>query len=176
MATYVALLRAVNVSGKNKLRTADLRDAVCEAGFENVRTYVQSGNLIVDAKAMTRRKVEPVIHGVIADSFGLDVPVVVRTAKQWRSVLDKRHFGELDVKHRYVMFFEKKPTVAAVNRLAEIPAGEDSYRIDGTELYLCLPTGAGRTRLTNKAIEAKTGVAGTTRNWRSVTKIGELLG
>ena len=175
MATYIALLRAVNVSGKNKLPMADLREAVAEAGFDNVRTYVQSGNVVVDAKGSTARKIEKAMHELIAASFGLDVPVVARTAKQWREVLKTKHYASVDLKRRYVMFLDKKPAAAAVGRLAEIAAGEDSYVVDGTEIFLDLPTGAGKTKLTNKAIESKLGVAGTTRNWRSVTKISELL-
>ena len=79
------------------------------------------------------------------------------------------------MKRHYVMFLEEKPSASAVRRLEEIAAGEDSYVVDGTEIFLDLPTGAGKTKLTNKAIESKLGIAGTTRNWRSVTKIGELL-
>lgn len=175
MATYVALLRAVNVSGKNKLPMAELREAVTGAGFDNVRTYVQSGNVVVDAKGSTARRIERAMHELIAAAFGLHVPVVARTGKQWREVLKTQSFASVEMKRRYVMFLEKKPSASAVRRLEEIAAGEDSYVVDGTEIFLDLPTGAGKTKLTNKAIESKLGIAGTTRNWRSVTKIGELL-
>lgn len=176
MATFVALLRGVNVSGKNKLPMADLRSAAESAGFENVRTYVQSGNLIVDSTG-TAKSIAERVRGLIESGFGLDVPVIVRTARQWAKIAETNPYAAdgVEPKQLYVAFVDRKTKAADGKTLDTIKLGDDTYSLSGTEVFLNLVSGAGRTKLTNNAIENKLNTVATTRNWRTVHKILEML-
>ncbi|MFK7817372.1 MAG: DUF1697 domain-containing protein [Planctomycetaceae bacterium] len=176
MATFVALLRGVNVSGKNKLPMADLRAAVESAGFSNVRIYLQSGNVVVDSKG-SAKSIGQQIHQLIDDNFSLDVSVLVRTARQWHQVAASNSYFEagIDPKRLYVTFTGRKTKSSDKKRLDTIKLGEDRYSLHGSEIYLDLVSGAGRTKLTNNAIEKKLEVVATTRNWRTVQQILAML-
>lgn len=176
MATFVALLRGINVSGKNKLPMAELRAATESAGFDNVRTYVQSGNLIVDAPG-TAKTVASRIHDLIEAEFGFDIPVIVRTAKQWSTIAESNPYTERGTEpgQWYVAFVDRRTRADDAKSLDTIKLGDDTYVLSGTEIYLDLVSGAGRTKLTNNSIEARLKTSVTTRNWRTVGKILELL-
>lgn len=177
MSTFVVLLRGVNVSGKNKLPMADLRAATAAAGFENARSYIQSGNLVVDAKNSSAKQVASRINELISDEFGLDVPVIVRTPTQWRAVADSNpHLAEgVDSRQLAVAFLNRRTRAGDAGKLDTIKLGDDRYVLSGSEIYLDLVSGAGRTKLTNAAIEKKLGVIATSRNLRTIAKIDAML-
>lgn len=177
MSTFIALLRGINVSGKNKIPMADLRSHIVSAGFEDVRTYVQSGNLLVSCKGGSVARVRDEVHQVIESEFGFHIPVMVRTPKQWRSVVaGNPYLAEgIDTKRLYVAFLDRKSKPTDAAKLDTIKLGPDGYSLAGSEIYLDLPSGAGRTKLTNAAIEKKLGVVATTRNWRTVGQIDSML-
>lgn len=175
MPQWVALLRAVNVSGRNTLKMADLREACGAAGFRDVRTYVQSGNLVLEGAQRSAAKVAGTIEQTLRDSFDLDVAVLVRSAAQWAAVIqDRPTFGSGDVANLYVAFMNQTVSPSRAEALSEV-RGADAYAVAGSELYLDLVSGAARTKLTNAAIEKKLGVVSTSRNWRTVGRIQEML-
>lgn len=176
---YLALLRGVNVAGRNKLGMAALRTLAAGLGHTNVRTYLQSGNLVFDSA----RDGGPVVAGdlerAIADELGLAVTVLVRGLPDLERVLAADPYGdrETDQTRRLVTFLAHEPDPARVAAMV-VPAGETAdYTVLGRELYLHCPDGYGRTRLTNAHVEKKLGVPATTRNWRSVAALhGYLAG
>ena len=175
VARYAALLRAVNVGGR-KLPMADLRTALGEAGFEDVATYVQSGNVVLRSEAGAAA-VEGRMERLIADSFGLETRVLVRTHDELEAVAAANPYPEVTEGRRlHVVFLDGAPDAAAVDRIDPERSPGDRYAVVGRELYLHLPDGAGRTKLTLDYLERRLGVAGTARNWNTVLKLVELTG
>jgi uncharacterized protein (DUF1697 family) len=169
---YVALLRAVNVGGRNKVPMAKLRDALHDCGYDDATTYIQSGNVVLtSASAAT-----DVIDGVqrcIHDTFGFDVDVMVRSAAQLSGVLGHNPFltDDADPKTLHVGFFDAEPEADAVTELkirAAEAFGDDELAVAGTEIYLHYPNGSGRSKMSGAALERLLGVRVTARNWRTV--------
>lgn len=176
MKSYVALLRAVNVSGQNKVPMAELRAHLGQAGYQDVTTYVQSGNLVLCAPATPEPKLVGDLEREIRRSFGLTITVLVRTKDQLREIRSANPFLKrgADTGSLYVTFLATKPSAARVKDLATKTVGPDEAIGRGREIFLCCPDGYGRTKLTNAFFERQLGMKATTRNWKTVTKLLEL--
>jgi uncharacterized protein (DUF1697 family) len=174
--SYVALLRAVNVSGQNKVAMADLRAKLSRAGYEDVVTYVQSGNVVLKAPATPEAKLVGDLERQIRKGFGLTVTVLVRTADQLRQIRAADPFVKrgADTGSLHVTVLATKPTAAQVKVLASKTAGPDEAIVRGREVYLHCPGGYGRTKLNNSFFERHLGTEATTRNWNTITKLIEL--
>lgn len=178
MPAFVALLRAVNLGPHNKIGMADLKRLAEGCGFSAVRTLLQSGNLLFEAKSQTSGKLEKLLEGALADAIGLKTPIVVRSAADWRGVLDENPFGKeakADPSHLVVMPLKAKPETGAVDALVSAIVGRERVELVGQQLYLVYPDGIGHSKLTSSLIEKKLGVSGTGRNWNTAQKIAALL-
>jgi uncharacterized protein (DUF1697 family) len=174
VTTYVALLRGINLAGRRKVAMPDLREALAEAGFEDVATYIQSGNIVLNSgKPATRLRTE--LEKVIEDRFGFAVPVILRSRKQLDSVIAANPFPEpSDPRLLHVVFLEKAASAAAVKKLAASATGSDEVKSVGKELYLNTPDGFGRSKLAAALAKDPSGITGTARNWRTVLKLAEM--
>jgi uncharacterized protein (DUF1697 family) len=176
MQTYVALLRAINLGSRNKISMADLRKLFETLGSEDVQTYVQSGNVVFRNRIRSASEVERSIEERINRDLRLDVTVLVRTAAQLVKVVAGNPFakGGTDPKTLHVTFLADSADRSRVRDLDPQRAGPDEFRVQTREIFLHCPNGYGRSRLTNAYFEKRLGVAATTRNWRTVTKLAEL--
>jgi uncharacterized protein (DUF1697 family) len=176
-ATHLALLRGINVGGKNKLPMKDLLDMFVEAGCKDVRTYIQSGNVVFNASPRVFSRVADQITTMIAGRFGYRTPVILQTAPQLRDVLSGNPFltAETNEKALYVMFLAHTPTPADIDKLDPDRSPGDSFIVRGQVVYLHLPNDVAGTKLTNAYFDSKLGTIGTSRNWRTVTKLLELM-
>jgi uncharacterized protein (DUF1697 family) len=172
VATYAALLRAVNLGARNRVAMADLRALVEELGGKDVRSYVQSGNVVFRHPGGAARIVTA-LEQAIAREFDLEITVVVRSAAQLARVVQANPFDPAGL---YVSFLASAPRRAAVRELVKADHGPDRIAVKGKEVYLCLPGGYGQSRLNNAFLERKLGVRATLRNWRTVTAVAELAG
>ena len=176
MPRYAALLRGINLGSTNRVSMPDLRSALAEAGFDDVATYVQSGNIVLSgprsADEVARR-----VERVVAERFGLDVPVVVRTARQIVAVVDLNPLGDVatDLKRYQVSFLAEKPPRGLLGRLEEVAAPEERVDVHGREIYAWHPAGVARSKLWALLAGTQLGVTATARNWITVTKLRELL-
>jgi uncharacterized protein (DUF1697 family) len=171
MPAYVALLRAVNVGGRT-VTMQTLRDALSAAGFANVRTYVQSGN-VVFRHSQSAVAVAELAEHVIRNATGLDVPVIVRTAHQLSKVVDGNPFVACGADPRYCHVTFLRDAVAP--KTIDVARGApDEFAIRGREVYLHTPNGYGRTKLNNALFERALGTIATTRNWNTVTKLADM--
>jgi uncharacterized protein (DUF1697 family) len=173
---YAVLLRAINVGGRNQVPMPWLREALTDAGYGDVATYVQSGNVVLstsDAAAAVTKKV----NGVIKDEHGLDIDVVVRSKAQLAAVVKNNPFPEHadDQKALHVTFLEAKPTAAKVKALDPSEFAPELFAIRGSELYLWFPLGYGRSKMATAPWAKRLGVKGTDRNWRTVLTLLEML-
>jgi uncharacterized protein (DUF1697 family) len=172
---YIALLRGINVSGKRKIKMADLR-AMCEKmGLQAVQTYIQSGNIIFEDSEEDTAVLEKSLRAEIETTFGFEVPVMVMTQAYLQQVAERNPFlqknEELDTKLLHVTFLATEPLEDLVKVLKEKDYGTDEFEVIGNRVYLYFPNGYGRTKLTNAVFEKKLQVAATTRNWRTVGKL-----
>jgi uncharacterized protein (DUF1697 family) len=175
--THVALLRGINVGGKNKLPMSDLTAMFTAARCDNVRTYIQSGNVIFDAAPGAASKVAGVITARIASRFGYRTPVVMRTQKELEDVIRQNPFlkAGADETALHVMFLADLPDAGRVRDLDPDRSPPDRFIVRGREVYLQLPSGVGRSKLTNDYFDTKLATTSTGRNWRTVTKLLELM-
>lgn len=167
---YVALLRGVNVGGKNKISMPDLRAAVESAGFDDVSTFIQSGNVLFSGP----RGVKPAaVESAISGAFGIDVTVMLRTADDLARVIERNPFRQSDPAKLHVGFMTAEPPSAVVTDLDGERFAPEEFVIRGLELYLHLPNGMGRAKLP-PYLDRRLGVATTVRNWNTVNKLLEL--
>ena len=176
-ATYLALLRGINVGGKNKLLMRDLSEMFSNVGCEDVRTFIQSGNVIFRSSPALSAGIPGLIASQIAESFGYRTPVVLRTAEQLGVVIRKNPFLELGAAEEtlHVLFLADLPGPDLVNELDPHRSTPDTFVVRGREVYLHLPNGVARSKLTNDYFDSKLATTSTGRNWRTVTKLFELM-
>jgi len=177
MTTYVALLRGINVGGHTKVAMEDLRKLFAALGHGDARTYIQSGNVIFAAPGAEPSRLAKAIEKRIAQDLGVRVIVLLRTGDDLAEVLGHNPFSgrESDPTKLLVTFLAEAPGRERVAKLDK-PAGEPAeFEVAGREVYLHCPNGYGRTKLNNAYIEKRLGVPATTRNWRVVTKLAELM-
>lgn len=179
MTTHVALLRAVNLGGHNKVAMADLRRLLTELGFSGVRSLLQSGNLVFDARGHTSTRLEQLLETAASERLGLDTEFFVRTAREWSAIAAGNPFprdAKRDPARLLVMFLKRAPARGAVMALRRGLSGREALRARGKHVYIFYPDGIGRSRLTNTVIETRLGTRGTGRNWNTVRKLAALLG
>jgi len=176
MRRMVALLRAVNVGGR-KLPMAELRALCGKLGWRDVATYIQSGNLVFTAAGKSEA-IEKALEQAIAEGFGLDVPVVVRTAAQWADYPSRNPFAKAarDEPNRLILLLSKSPPATGAEDViqARATAGEIVKRA-GDALWIHFPEGAGTSKLTPSLIDRAIGSPATSRNHNSVMKLKEML-
>ena len=174
--THVALLRAINLGRRNKVSMADLRTLFATLGAEDVTTHLQSGNVVFASGGASLAELTQTIEEAIRREFGLDVTVVVRTGAEFGRISSGNPFAERGAEpaQLHVTFLAGKPDGARVRAVQRERTEPDEFRIAGREVYLHCPNGYGKTKLTNAYFEKRLGVAATTRNWNTVTKLAEL--
>jgi uncharacterized protein (DUF1697 family) len=169
--TLVALLRGVNVGGKVKVPMAELREELADLGLKDVVTYIQSGNVVFRTG---EKDVGAAIEKRIEAKYGLNVSVILRTLPELRRIAKRNPFPRADKSRLHVVFLAGKPKARAELEPERSPG--DEFAVKGREVYLHLPNGAGRTKLTLDYLERRLGVAGTQRNWNTLLKLVELAG
>ena len=176
MTTYVALLRGVNVGGRARIEMAALRKLVADLGHSNVKTYVQSGNVIFRSSDEQPAQVAREIEGRIARDLGVGTTVLLRSADELAHVVANNPFlaREDDLAKFHVTFLADAPDPDRAARLAPPPGQPEELALVGREVYLRYPNGYGRSKLNHAYIERHLGVAATNRNWNTVTRLCEL--
>jgi uncharacterized protein (DUF1697 family) len=172
MAQHILLLRGINLAARNRIAMADLRGVLEEAGFDHVRTYLQSGNVVLSSDAQAddiARKTER----LIAKLFDLDVPVIVRSRAQLAKVVERNPLKAIanNPKRYQVSFLETKPTREVVRRVEEAAVAHEQVVAIGREIYAWHPDGIGRSRLWTLLAGQRLGITATARNWTTVTNL-----
>jgi uncharacterized protein (DUF1697 family) len=165
---WVALLRGVNLGARNKVPMAELRAKLEDTGYGDVRTYIASGNVLLDCPA-GRKALGSDLERLVLDAFAVTTVVILRRPKELAAAVEAHPFD--DPSDTHVAFLAKRPTKAAASRLE---ADEPGAVIMGAELYLRLPRGVQGSRLSNARIESLLGVPATLRNWRTVVALSKL--
>ncbi len=177
MRRYAALLRGVNVSGRNTVGMAELRARLVDLGYRDVTTYIQSGNVVFGAPTGGESALVAAIEAEIRRAFKLEVGVLIRSPAQLRRIGTTNPFLQRadDRSALHVTFLAETPPRAKGRELSARPAGPDDCVIIGREIYLRCPGGYGKTKLNNTYLERVLGTRATTRNWKTLLKLRELV-
>ena len=169
---YVALLRGINVAGKNPVPMKELAALFEKAGAGDVVTYIQSGNVVFTATEALARKLPSWMAKQIPATFGCKSPVIVRSHDELQEIASHNRFSHDDPTRLLVMFLDSTPkNVAKLDAKRSPP---DQFAVVGQDVYLFCPNGYGRSKLTNDYFDRTLGVVSTVRNWRTVLKLLEM--
>lgn len=177
MPIYISMLRGINVGAHKRIKMDRLRTSFEALGFEQVRTYIQSGNVIFKTSKLSAPALSKRIEERILQDFGFGVSVVVRTADEMAKAVKNNPFLKergLDLERLHVMFLSDALPSAALNKLAELTAAPDRSCCVGAEIYLHLPKGTAESSLMKSPLDRLLSVVTTTRNWRTVNTLHQM--
>ena len=174
MNRYIAMLRGINVGGHKKIKMVDLKAYIMEIGFDNVETYIQSGNIVFqsDLDVATTRDA---IQNKIEEKYGWEVPTIIRTQTELKSVIERNPFSDEQLDRLCVTFLSGLPDQELVNSLREISYEPEEFIIEGRDIYFYSPLGFAKAKMSNNLFENKLKVNATTRNWKTVNKLLEMV-
>jgi uncharacterized protein (DUF1697 family) len=174
METFISILRGINVSGHKMIKMKALQELYETLGFCNVKTYIQSGNVIFASVPMETGKLEKLISEGIMQLFGFEVPVIVMERGALKNVSANNLFiskrGE-DITKLHVTFLSMEPEKNLVDKIRKEEYFPDEFYTKGRAVYLYCPQGYGNTKLSNTFFEKKLQVQATTRNWKTVLEL-----
>lgn len=177
MPTYLALLRAVNVSGRNKLPMKELRDRMEASGYGNVRTYIQSGNVIFDHPSEDERGLRSAIADLLLAEFSVKSPVVLRSHAELAETVANCPFTveAAEEKFFHVMFLGDAPSDDQIASLDPNRSPEDRWLVRDRDIYIHYKGGVAESKLTNAYFDSKLKTVSTGRNWRTVNTLLGML-
>ncbi len=175
--SYLALLRGINVGGKHLVPMKELTAICAGAKCSDIHTYIQSGNVIFRASGEAAKTLPALLTKRIEERFGFPVPVILRNADELAQVLRENPFLKADFQEQtlHVYFLRDLPTAAAVKMLDENRSAPDRFHVRDRHIYLHLPNGMGRSKLTNTYFDSKLSTVCTARNWATVQKLYEMM-
>lgn len=178
VGTWIVLLRGINVGGRNRLPMVELRAIMEGLGCRSVQTYIQSGNVVFQATDAVIDGLPGRLAAAILEHVGLTVPVVLRSAGAlWEIEAGNPFLGEgVDPAHLHVAFLAEEPDAGCVAALDPARSPGDRFVVRGSEVYLHLPHGVARTKLTNAWLDRALGTTSTVRSWKTLGKLVELAG
>ncbi len=178
MAKYISILRGINVGGNRKILMKDLKSLFEKLSFSNVKTYIQSGNVIFESdQKVLNTDLEQSIQQEITETFGFDVPVIVRTAEECKESVDNNPFCKepnADIDRLHLTFLKEIPSPELLEKIKLFQFLPDRYEIIGKDVFIFCAAGYGTSKLTNPFFESKLKVRATTRNWKTVMKLHEM--
>jgi uncharacterized protein (DUF1697 family) len=181
MPVYLALLRGINVSGQKIIKMEDLRKRMDAAGYKNVKTYIQSGNVVFESAEKSKSVLAKAFESFLMKEYGYEVTVFILDAEDVERAIDNNPFvkgrveEEPGFKKLYVTFLSGEPSAEAIEKLRKAPIGEDEIEIIGDILYFKLFSKASESRLSNSLIESKLKLRATTRNWNTTLKLLSMM-
>jgi uncharacterized protein (DUF1697 family) len=178
MATHLAFLRGINVGGKNLVSMAELRRLLETLGFTNVKTLLQSGNVVFDGGRKSSASLESLLERKTKKKLGVAVDFHVRTASEWQAIIANNPFSaeaKRDPSHLLVMLMKSAPEPKNVTALQAAIQGPEYVHFDGRQGYLVYPAGIGTSKLTVAIMDRILGHRGTARNWNTVMKLAGMI-
>jgi len=171
MYTYIVLLKGINVGGHKKVPMAALRDILSRVGFENVKTYIQSGNVILQTQEQNPETIEQIVTETLLKHFGFEVQVLVKTRKQLKYIFEQSPFPVGKIEKSYFMMLHDTPDDEQVRLASEkVYEGEAYYIIDNCIYYFC-DKGMGQAKFNINFFERKLGTFATARNYNTMLKL-----
>ena len=177
MNSYIILLRGINVSGKNIIKMIELKELLENNHFKDVKTYIQSGNIILKTNELTSIETQTKIHSLIKAKFNLNVPVLVLKKENLESTyLNNPYLKENNRNDsKFLITFIERPLNESDNNIIlKVNSKNDEFKIGEKCIYLYCPDGYGKTKFTNNLFESKLKTTASTRNLKTLNKLIEL--
>lgn len=174
MERYVALMRGINLLHHKRISMPDLAALFTDVGCREVRTYIQSGNVVFAAPKKVVTALPRTLPEALQRNHGFSAAVVLRSGAEMQAVLAGWPFAEVEENHQHVMFLDGVPTAAAIATLDPNRSPGDEFRVVGREIYLRLPNGVGNSKLNNQFFDSRLKMTSTGRNWRTVRALAEM--
>ena len=177
MKTYIALLRGINVSGQKNIRMADLKAHLEELGWEGIRTYIQSGNIVFKSANGNPVELSQKIKQKLQDKYGFEVPTLVLEPPELLHIVRNNPFTRdpaIQQDSLYVTFLFDMPRADLTRKLQELKQPNEQFEFDDKIIFLYYPDGYGRAAMNNNAFEKRLKIEATTRNWKTVNKLYEI--
>lgn len=179
MPVYIALLRGINIGAHKRMKMEKLR-ACCEGlGFENVKTFIQSGNVVFRAAKLSPAAVSRKLEELIVRDFGFSADVITRSKDEMAKIIETnpmlKHRG-IDVKYLHIVFLSHAPDAAAIKRLESLTLAPDKVHAAGKEIYFYFPNGVSGSSLWKHPLDRVLGLSATMRNWNTVNRLYEMAG
>lgn len=177
ISTFVALLRGINLSGHKIVKMDQLRNTLKDMGLENVQTYIQSGNVVFQARGEAAEHLAKKIEDRVVRQFGFPVPVLVKTAEEVGEIVKNNRLARekgIDVSKLHVTFLSCTPDKSALKMLDAISMSPDRFHCSGSAIYLYCPNGYHAAKLTNNVLAKILKTGATTRNWKTVNTLWEM--
>jgi uncharacterized protein (DUF1697 family) len=177
MNTYVALLRGINVSGQRMINMKELKALFQKAGYENVMTYIQSGNIVFGSEEKNTKTIAKNIGDMIQNHYAFEVPVMVLSKENISDILDQNPYfdGKKDITKLHVTLLDDTPDAKLLASTRDEKYQSDEFTIDEKIIYLYCPDGYGMTKFSTMFFEKKLGVTATTRNWKTLEALQKLV-
>jgi uncharacterized protein (DUF1697 family) len=178
MTRYVGLIRGINVGGHKAVSMEKLRGFMTDSGFADVKTLLQSGNVIFSGPKQTSATLEKQLEVGLEAKLGVTADFMIRTAAEWTKCIESNPFTEMaksDPGHLVAICLKEKPAAGAVEKLRAAIKGRETVEAVGRDLYAAYVDGIGTSKLTNTVIEKCLATRGTARNWNTVLKIRAVL-
>jgi uncharacterized protein (DUF1697 family) len=177
VAIYVSMLRGINVGGNKRIKMDALRESFEALGFEQVKTFIQSGNVVYKSAKASTTALSNKIEKRLLEDFGFAVLVVTRSAEEIAGTIKNNSFVAakgINQEKLHVMFLSAAPATEALSKLDALIAEPEQCRCPGKEIYLYLPNGAGESKLLKAPLDRILSVVTTTRNWRTVNSLHQM--
>lgn len=177
MKTYISILRGINVSGHKMIKMDELKKTAGEIGFEQISTYIQSGNLVFNSKRNDTSKISKLLSEAIKQKFGFEVPVITMTKDELQQIIEQNPFlkqKELDEKHFHLTILDTCVSSTYADIFEKIDLKNDKAVGVDRVIYLYCPDGYSNTKLSNAYIENKLKVRATTRNWKTINELNRI--
>lgn len=172
--TYICILRGINVSGQKIIKMEALKELCIALHFQNIQTYIQSGNIVFQTKKTASEELEKEISKGIATKFGFDVPVILIELTEWEDILSANPFLKDETKDNtyfHISFLSKNPSHEDFTKIEAVRYAPDEFYLVGRAIYLYCPNGYGNSKLTNNFFEHKLNLVATTRNWKTSNEL-----
>ena len=174
MNTYISILRGINVGGKRKIIMKDLCLLHQNLGFTNVRSYIQSGNVVFESKLNSNEQLESIISDAILKKYGFEVPVIVRSKAEWKAIKEANPYLNESIEQLHITFLKDTPPPDNLKFFDAFDAGNDQLQIADKQIYIFCGGAYRETKLTNQLFEKKLQTNASTRNWKTFMKIFQL--
>ncbi|WKV13196.1 DUF1697 domain-containing protein [Marivirga harenae] len=177
METKIAILRGINVGGKRKILMADLKILMQNLGYQNIQTYIQSGNIIFKAdEKLQNKEIAAGIETAILNKFDFEVPVIVLSKNEIESAVANNPFytSDADINNLHLTFLSEEPDKEKLALIEIVDCTPDQFKIINKNVFIYCEASYHKSKLTNDLFERKLKIKATTRNWKTVLKLWDL--
>ena len=171
MNKFIIFLRGINVSGQKKIRMAELRSLLENSEFDNVKTYIQSGNIVLQIKLNDKAVIKAKVESILENEYQFKVPVLVKTTDEIKQIIEGNPWQDEKLESSYYCLFYESPSEDALKNFGQTQIPNEELFVSHDCVYLFYINGAGRAKINNNFIERKLNTVATTRNNRTMQKL-----